>query len=79
MRGSFHFSADTIANPAAGAPSPTSITRVTWRYEFATRSFLTAPISWCIIRFLWRPYMAEALERASKIVMAEAASSPRSD
>ena len=42
-----------------------------WHYSFEPRSALTRPLSWLILRLFWRPYMAEALERARQIAVEE--------
>ena len=57
-----------------GAVGETPITHATWRYEFESRSILTRPLAWIIVKFFWRPYMAESLERATAIVVATKAS-----
>ena len=36
-------------------------THVKWSYTFKARSLLSAPVLWFITRFLWRPYMRQAL------------------
>ncbi len=40
--------------------------RAVWRYEFEPRSRLGWPLAWWIVKRLWRPYMAEALARATE-------------
>lgn len=67
MHGSWHFE-------DAGVVGETPITSATWRYEFKSRSFLTRPLAWFIVKFFWRPYMAEALDRAAAIVVSRNAS-----
>jgi hypothetical protein len=58
----FHGTWTFEVRSATGEPP---VVGATWRYEFDVRSRFTRPISWLILTWFWRPYMAGALERAS--------------
>jgi hypothetical protein len=49
----------------AGRVASTPIVNARWRYEFESRSFLTWPLTWLIVKSFWRPYMENALALAS--------------
>lgn len=59
FHGAWFFEDETPTDGAA--PS----THARWRYEFVPHSVLTWPLSWVIVKFFWRPYMAQALALAS--------------
>jgi hypothetical protein len=58
LRGAWWF--EEISAPGTGAP----LTAARWRYVFEQRSLLTRPLASLVVRLLWQPYMAQALERA---------------
>lgn len=54
-------------------PGGAPVVRAHWRYEFDVRSRLTRPLAGWILSRFWRPYMEDALERASAQVVAVSA------